>query len=455
MFSEEQKRAALELYDELGSAGRTVERLGYPSRACLRNWAASRGEPPAPRKPAVRLAAEEKEAAVARVLGGEPYREVARSCGVAPCTVLAWRRKYLEGGGDALVTDIDARRPHAGPAPDDLAALPDDPAELKRRVFELQFENDLMREVLRAVKKGPRVDPGSLSNREKAAVIDAMRGTYSPSFLASRLGIAPSSYHYARKAAAAPDRWAEARAAVVEEFEAAGRARGYRYVRRRLAERGIACGERTVRRLMAEEGCEVVYLRRPKRWSSYAGEVSEAPPNLVGRRFRADAPNRLWVTDITEFRIPGDRRKVYLSAVVDCFDGMLASWAVGTSPSAGLANSSLEGACARLAEGEAPVVHSDRGGHYRWPGWIAICEGRGLTRSMSAKGCSPDNAACEGFFGRLKNEFFHGRDWRGVSADEFMARLEAWLRYYNEGRIKESLGWLSPKAYRESLGLAA
>ena len=74
---------------------------------------------------------------------------------------------------------------------------------------------------------------------------------------------------------------------------------------------------------------------------------------------------------------------------------------------------------------------------------------------MSAKGCSPDNAACEGFFGRLKNEFFHGRDWRGVSADEFMARLEAWLRYHNEGRIKESLGWLSPKAYRESLGLAA
>ena len=67
----------------------------------------------------------------------------------------------MEGGGDALVTDIDARRPHAGPAPDDLAALPDDPAELKRRVFELQFENDLMREVLRAVKKAPASTRGA------------------------------------------------------------------------------------------------------------------------------------------------------------------------------------------------------------------------------------------------------------------------------------------------------
>lgn len=73
MFSEEQKRAALELYDELGSAGRTVERLGYPSRACLRNWAASRGEPPAPRKPAVRLAAEENESTPFPLTHGLPF----------------------------------------------------------------------------------------------------------------------------------------------------------------------------------------------------------------------------------------------------------------------------------------------------------------------------------------------------------------------------------------------
>lgn len=452
MFSKEQKKAALDLYDELGSIGLVVGRLGYPSRTCLSNWVAARGKPRAQRKAAVRLAATEKAAAVELVLAGEPYREVADAAGVAPCTVLAWRRAYLEKGAAALMTDID----RSGRPRGEAGALPDDPEELKRRVLELQFENDLMREVVELVKKDPGVDPRSLSNREKAALIDAMRGTYSLSFLASRLRIAESSYHYARRAAAAPDRWAEARRAVVEEFEAAGRARGYRYVHRRLAERGVACGERTVRRLMAEEGCAVVYLKRPKAWSSYAGEVSEAPPNLVARRFRADAPNRLWLTDITEFRLPRPGEpKVYLSPVVDCFDGMVAAWSIGTSPSAELANSSLERACAQLLEGEAPVIHSDRGGHYRWPGWIAICEENGLVRSMSAKGCSPDNAACEGFFGRLKNEFFHGRDWRGVPAGEFMERLDEWVRYYNDGRIKQSLGWMSPRQYRKSLGFAA
>ena len=69
--------------------------------------------------------------------------------------------------------------------------------------------------------------------------------------------------------------------------------------------------------------------------------------------------------------------------------------------------------------GEAPVTHSDRGCHYQWPEWIRICKGHGLTRSMSAKGCSLDNAAAEGVFGRLKQEFFHKRDFTGVTVDGF------------------------------------
>ena len=103
----------------------------------------------------------------------------------------------------------------------------------------------------------------------------------------------------------------------------------------------------------------------------------------------------------------------------------------------------------------APVCHSDRGCHYRWPGWIGICEGNGLTRSMSRKGCSPDNSACEGFFGRLKNEFFYHRDWSGVAVESFMELLDEYIRFYNERRKKQSLGWMSPMQYRISKGLAA
>lgn len=74
---------------------------------------------------------------------------------------------------------------------------------------------------------------------------------------------------------------------------------------------------------------------------------------------------------------------------------------------------------------------------------------------MSKKGCSPDNSVCEGFFGRLKNEFFYDRDWGSKSIEGFMAKLDDYMNYYRDGRIKESLGWMSPMQYRKSLGLAA
>ena len=76
--------------------------------------------------------------------------------------------------------------------------------------------------------------------------------------------------------------------------------------------------------------------------------------------------------------------------------------------------------------GERPIVHADRGCHYRWDGRKAACSDFGLTRSMS-RPTSPDNAACEGFFGAFKNEVFYGRDWSGWTAEEFMALLEAMI----------------------------
>lgn len=101
--------------------------------------------------------------------------------------------------------------------------------------------------------------------------------------------------------------------------------------------------------------------------------------------------NIKWLTDITEFAIPSG--KVYLSPVIDCFDGMIVSWNVGTAPDSLLVNKMLEVAISTLSPSEHPIVHTDRGSHYRWPGWIDRMNTAGLTRSMSKKGCSPDNAA--------------------------------------------------------------
>ena len=112
----------------------------------------------------------------------------------------------------------------------------------------------------------------------------------------------------------------------------------------------------------------------------------------------------------------------------------------------------LEEAIATLSPSEHPIIHTDRGCHYRWQGWIERMQTAGLTRSMSKKGCSPDNAACEGFFGRMKNEMFYGRSWIDVSIDTFIDEINNYINWYNTKRIKQSLGYMSPVEYRHSDG---
>ena len=193
--------------------------------------------------------------------------------------------------------------------------------------------------------------------------------------------------------------------------------------------------------------CDLVVKRTHRRkYNSYKGEISPAVPNLLKRNFHSDKPNEKWITDITEFSIKAG--KVYLSPVIDCLDGMPVSWTIGTSPNAELANDMIKEAISTLKPNEKPIIHSDRGCHYRWPEWIQIVTDAGLTRSMSKKGCSPDNSACEGFFGRIKNEMYYNRDWSKTSIKEFILILDKYLHWYNEKRIKISLGGLSPVEYR-------
>lgn len=266
-------------------------------------------------------------------------------------------------------------------------------------------------------------------------------------------GLPRSSYFYHRARLEVADKYVEVRRAMTDIFDNNYRCYGYRRMHASLTKQSVNISEKVVRRLMKQE-CLVALKRKRRRYGSYMGEISPAPDNLLNRDFSASALNEKWLTDITEFQIPAG--KVYLSPMIDCFDGMVVSWSIGTSPDAELVNTMLDAAIDTVtASSERPVVHSDRGGHYRWPGWLSRIAEAKLVRSMSRKGCSPDNAACEGFFGRLKNELFYSRDWLSTSIEEFVAALDSYIRWYNEARIKISLGSRSPIEHRRSLEIAA
>lgn len=158
------------------------------------------------------------------------------------------------------------------------------------------------------------------------------------------------------------------------------------------------------------------------------------------------------LTDITEFSIPVG--KVYLSPIIDCFDEMVTTWKVSTKPDVELANQMLDTYYLSLASGEKPLIHTERRAHYRWSGWIERMDKYGFTRNMSRQGYPPDNSACEGAFGRMKNEMYYGKKWDDVSIESFIKIINEYISWYNIKRIKQSLNYMSPSEYRQNLGLA-
>ena len=364
--------------------------------------------------------------------------------------------------GDTEKKGVPVSREYDDP-PDGIEVLQDMLREAKMQLRKVQLGPDVRQATLEMVKKDQGADPEPLASEEKAAMVEAPRAEHRLCEVLPVAGMAKGSCEYARNAQAKGETEgrAAARKAVIEASGAGGGTYGYRRVYAQAsadAGDGAAIGEWTVRSIMEEENLVARVARKKRRYSSYEGEISEAPTNLLrddrGRHhFRSNKPNELRVADVTEFRIPAG--KAHLSPIVDCFDGMPLSWSISTSPDAEMANSSLLGACKRLGGGDRPKIHSDRGRHCRWPGWIGICDENGLARSMSRKGCSPDDARCEGFFGRLKIEFFHGCDWAGVTLGEFMGMLDAYLRWYRDVRIKGDLDYRSPMQYRRDLGLLA
>ena len=335
--------------------------------------------------------------------------------------------------------------------PDALRPQSEEMLALQEQVEHLQFEVEVLKETLAVLKKDPGVDLTALKNREKAVIIGTLREKYALPMLLTYFHMARSSYYYQQAVMNKPDKYLPFREQITSVFHENRGVYGYRRIHLTLKRKGITLSEKVIRHMMKEEGVAALVPKRAK-YSSYLGKITPEVDNIISRDFHAKQPYEKLLTDITEFALPDG--KLYLSAMIDCFDGMVIGWTIGPRPNADLVNTMWDGVIAALPDGCYPTVHSDRGCHYRWPGWIQRMKEAGLTRSMSKKGCSPDNAACEGFFGRLKNEMFYGRSWIGVSPDNFAQALDDSINWYNCKRIKLALGGLSPIEYRQHLGCA-
>lgn len=460
MYSQDKINVALKIYHQCGSVTTTTRILGYPTRRALYTWIANEGAAKPERKP-LKLtntaehprnpSVEVKMNVIHRCFElGESIKSVSEDIGYTRASIYSWRKKYLHGGITALMNDKNIKPNTLTEGPPSTASAPG-LAQLQTQIRDMQMEIDILKETINVLKKDPGIDQTALKNREKAVIIDALKSKYPLPDLLKQLELSKSSYYYQESAMRKPDKYADLRTKIRLFFNKNKHRYGYRHIYGLLKREHITVSEKVVRQIMREESLNVICKRRRK-YNSYQGEISPAVPNRIKRDFHADKPNQKWLTDITEFALPAG--KVYLSILVDCFDGLLSGWTISTTPDSSLVNTMLDQAIFHLPEGNRPLIHSDRGCHYRWPGWIERMKNAGLERSMSQKGCSPDNAACEGLFGRLKNEMFYNQNWTDVKISEFIDILNEYLLWYNTKRIKTSLGKMSPWEYRQNLGLA-
>jgi len=453
-YSQEQKEAAVRHYLDHGRCiAFTMRTLGYPGRQSLAAWigelhsearvrVVGKSEQP-PLSPELK-----RSAVIALCTRHGSANSLAQEFGVCRPTLYNWKNQLL---GREVAASMKRQRDL--PTAPEREALQRQIEELQRDIRRLQLEQDLLKKANEILKKGMGISHKQLTNREKMLLVDALRQTYTLAELLTEVGLPRSSYFYHRARLDAADRYLDVRRTMTEIFERNHRCYGYRRIQASLSKLSISISEKVVQRLMKQE-CLVAATPKRRRYGSYLGEISPAPDNLINRDFQAAAPNKKWLTDITEFQIPAG--KVYLSPMIDCFDGMVVSWSIGTRPDAALVNSMLDAAIETVATSdERPVLHSDRGAHYRWPGWLSRIADAKLIRSMSRKACCPDNAACEGFFGRLTNELFYSQNWQSTTIEQFIQTLNSYIRWYNEKRIKISLGSVSPVEYRRSLGIIA
>lgn len=280
-------------------------------------------------------------------------------------------------------------------------------------------------------------------------MVNELKAIFSIQHLLKATGLAKSVYYYHCKALkqASPDKALLAQIAQLYH-EHKGRY-GYRRITTSLRLSGVSINHKRVQRLMGELGLKSKV--RPKRYTSYKGDVGQIAPDLIQREFTADKPNQKWVTDVTEFKV--GEQKVYLSPVIDLFNQEVVSYEVSKSVRLPLVTDMLKKATAKLGLHETPIVHSDQGWQYQSRQYQQQLKEKGLKQSMSRKGNCLDNAMAENFFGLLKTEMYHNEVFK--SADELIETIKEYIDYYNNNRIKLKLKGLSPIEYRNQALAAA
>lgn len=246
-YTEEEISKAVEYYLERGkNCSRTVKALGYPSRETLRKWVAEIA--PEERKTSrssVQYSQEDKLKAVSDFyFRKESASIVAKTNNVNRGTLYNWKRELFQEELHILMDkDLNLTK----------GELEDEVDILKKEVFKLRMEKDLLEGAAELIKKDPGISLANLTNKEKTILIDALRTKYPLKELLNSLQLVKSSYYYQRSAKGINTKYDKTKEEIIHLFNKNYKCYGYRRIHKILKDQGICVSEKVVRRLMREE----------------------------------------------------------------------------------------------------------------------------------------------------------------------------------------------------------
>jgi transposase InsO family protein len=294
-------------------------------------------------------------------------------------------------------------------------------------------------------------------------VIDELRLRYSLKILLKVSGLSKStySYHHSDKHINAVNRRKEEDerilAIILPVFEHHKSRYGYRRILLAARKQLPLVNHKRIQRIMKENG---LIGRQPKnRYRSYKGDNGIDKKNLLlheemdekehktkyVRDFNTSKPNEKWTSDVSEFKAAGG--KLYLSPIMDMYDGSIISYDISTSPDFSQTKRMIDQAFEQYPDLDGLIFHSDQGWQYQMRPYQEWLRGKGILQSFSRKGNCMDNSLMENFFSIMKNEMYHG--YAFSSLEELRRAMEEYIVYYNTERINLKRKGLSPLEYRQ------
>ncbi|WP_157115674.1 IS3 family transposase [Ketogulonicigenium robustum] len=356
-----------------------------------------------------------KRDAVAQITErGYPAREVSERLGVSTHSLYAWKRKFAKTASGETEKDAEIRR-------------------LKRELARVSEERDILKKANRVFRQGCKV---------RYAFVAEHRGQFSVRAMCRCLSIQQSGFYAWLQAPLSARAQEDKRQTELlrNAWTESGKVYGYRKLHDDLVGLGESICPNRVARLAQLAGikAEIGYKRRP---GSYGGKPSVVVDNTLDRQFDVDAPDRVWVTDITYIRtLEGF---AYLAVVIDLYSRRVIGWSMQSRQTTDVVLQALLMAVWRRKPKGKVLIHSDQGSQFTSMDWAAFLRAHKLEHSMSRRGNCHDNAVAESFFNLLKRERIRRRTYR--SREEARQDMFDYIEmFYNPKRKHARNGMLSP-----------